>query len=115
MDIAIAGTLALLTLILWSAFSTAAPAKLSIDRGVLDVTARESRHRFDLSSPYTEITTKGAPGRRGWQVLIHRRSMKPFVIDSSMVNPEEFQAVLDHYREIAAEQAAENERRRERR
>jgi len=114
-EIAIAGTLALTTLILWSAFSTAAPARLSIDRGVLDVTARESRHRFDLASPYTEVTVNGRPGKRGWQVLIHRRSMKPFVIDSSMVDPAEFQAVLDHYREIAEEAALDNRRRREQR
>ncbi|WP_110208872.1 hypothetical protein [Nocardioides daejeonensis] len=111
-EIAIAGTLGLMTLILWSAFSTAEPAKLSIDRGVLDISSKESRHRFDLASPYTEVTVKGVPGKRSWQVQIHRRSMKPFVIDSSMVDPEEFQPVLEYYRELAEEQAEETERRR---
>lgn len=114
-EIAVAGTLGVMTLILWSAFSTAAPATLTIDRGLLDIVSKESRHRFDLASPYTEITVRGRPGKRNWQVQIHRRSMKPYVIDSSMVDPEEFQPVLEHYREIAAEAAAENERRREQR
>ena len=111
-EIAIAATLAVLTLILWSAFTTSAPARLVVDAGVLAIESKQSRHQFDLASPWLELEVRGRPGRRGWQVRIQRRSMEPFVIDSSMVDPREFQPVLDECREIAEQRARENERRR---
>ncbi len=114
-EIAVAATMGLLTLILWSAFSTADPAQVSIERGVLDVVAKDSHYRFDLASPYTEVTVKGAPGKRNWQVQIMRRSMPPYVVDSSMVDPHEFHPILEHYRAEAERNAVEASKRRSRR
>ncbi len=111
-EIAIAGTMALLTLILWSAFSTADPAKLTIERGVLDIVSKDSHYRFDLSSPYTEVVVRGAPGKRNWQVQIARRSMAPYVINASMVDPHEFAPLLEHFRAEAERNATEASKRR---
>ncbi|HEY9565416.1 MAG TPA: hypothetical protein VIR30_16735 [Nocardioides sp.] len=95
--IAYAATAALLTLILWGAHSTAEPAKVVCERGLLDIRSNDSHHRFDLASPYTRIEVVGRPGRRGWKVLILRKSMPPYVINDSLVDPHEFTRILDHY------------------
>lgn len=36
----------------------------------------------------------GLPGDRHWRVLFHRSGMAPYVVDASMVDPEEFMRVL---------------------
>lgn len=96
--IAVAVFFGVVTLVLWSAHSRAAPPKVVVENGVLTITRHDARHIFDLKSSYTPIEAVGTPGRRGWKVLITRRSMDPFVIDDSMVDPHEFTKVLEHYR-----------------
>ena len=51
-----------------------------------------SKALFDLA--HVEVEMHGKPGGRGWKVLIMRRSMSPYVIDSSMVDPGEFTYVV---------------------
>ena len=53
---------------------------------------------FDLTSGRLEIEEVGAPGTRGWKAVVHRQRLDPFVIDSSMVDPQKFSEVLRAYR-----------------
>lgn len=85
-------------IVLFGARSAARPAQLVLQGGRLDVFASQGHYVFDLASPYTSIDVVGQPGERSWKVLFKRRNMSPFVVDSSMVDAEEFMAVLRHYR-----------------
>ncbi|MFS3127195.1 hypothetical protein ACLM5J_02195 [Nocardioides sp. Bht2] len=111
-EIAIAAFCGVLTLILWSAHSTAAPARIKIVNGTLEVRSKDSHHRFDLTSPYTDLVTAGTPGRRNWKVSIARKSMRAFVIDSTMVDGREFMPVLEACQAEARRRATESDRRR---
>lgn len=96
--IATTACLGVLTLILRAAHSSATPPHMVVENGVLDITRHQTHHMFDLSSTSTPIEVVGAPGRRNWRVLFLRRSMQPFVIDASMVDPHEFTEVLELFR-----------------
>jgi hypothetical protein len=69
-----------------------------VHAGQLEVVQGGGRFVFELASGYTPIEVVGAPGDRNWKVLFVRRNMDPFVIDSSMVDPQEFMEVLRRYR-----------------
>lgn len=97
-NMGVAGTLAVLTLVIWAVRAGASTARLSVRRGQLEILKGGGRFVFDLASTYTPIEVIGEPGKRGWQVLFLRRSMSPFVIDASMVDPEEFMKVLRRFR-----------------
>jgi hypothetical protein len=97
-SIGVAATLGVLTAIIWAARAGSAVARLTVSGGQLEIMRGGSRHRFDLASSYAPIEVVGEPGSRGWKVLIARRGMAPYVIDSSMVDPTEFMRVLRHYR-----------------
>ncbi len=97
-SIGVAATLGVLTAIIWAARAGSAVARLTVSGGQLEIMRGGSRHRFDLASSYAPIEVVGEPGSRGWKVLIERRGMAPYVIDSSMVDPAEFMRVLHHYR-----------------
>ncbi|WKN48105.1 hypothetical protein [Nocardioides sp. Arc9.136] len=94
----LAGTLAVLTLVVWAVRAGSAPTRMSVTAGQLEVLRGGGRFVFDLRSPHTPIEVVGEPGSRGWKVLFLRRSMEPFVVDSTMVDPEEFTAVLRRHR-----------------
>lgn len=89
---------AVLTGLIWAVRAGSAPARLVVQGGQLEITRGGSRHVFDLASRYTPIEVVGEPGERGWRVLFLRRGMTPYVIDSSVVDPHEFMAVLRRYR-----------------
>lgn len=110
-EIAIAAFCGVLMLILWSAHSTAAPPRVKIEHGTLEVRSKDSHHRFDLTSPYTDLVATGTPGRRNWKVSIHRKSMRAFVIDSTMVDGREFMPVLEVCRAEARRRATDSDRR----
>lgn len=78
--------------------SSSSPAQITIDRGALDVVHQQSHHRFDLTNEHIDIEVQGEPGERGWRFLVHRRSLAPFQIDRSMVDPEEFMRVVRRHR-----------------
>ncbi|GCD90599.1 hypothetical protein [Nocardioides sp. LS1] len=96
--IGIAAALALLTMVVWGVRAGAATAHLTVRGGQLEIVRGGGRNVFDLASHYTPIDVIGEPGDRNWRVLFHRRSMSPFVVDASMVDPAEFTRVLRHYR-----------------
>jgi hypothetical protein len=72
--------------------------RLSVKSGQLEILGGGGRYVFDLASHYTPIEVVGKPGARGWKVLFLRRSMTPYVVDASMVDPEHFMRVLREYR-----------------
>lgn len=96
--IGVAATLGVLTAILWAIWAGSVVTTLSVRGGQLEIIRAGSRHRFDLASDYTPIEIVGEPGSRKWKVLFHRKSMAPFVVDASMVDPVEFSRVVRHYR-----------------
>lgn len=98
LNLGLAATLGVLTLVIWAVRAGSSIAHLSVKRGQLEILRGGGRNVFDLSSRYTPIEVVGHPGERGWKVLFLRRSMSPFVIDSSMVDPVEFMTVLRTYR-----------------
>ncbi|MBB6628447.1 hypothetical protein H5V45_14070 [Nocardioides sp. KIGAM211] len=97
-SIGIAATFGVLTGIIWAVRSGSSVAVLSVRGGMLIVERAGGRHQFDLASHYTPVEIVGEPGSRGWKVLFVRRSMAPFVIDASMVDPVEFTRVVRYYR-----------------
>lgn len=97
-SVVLAGVLALLTAVVWAVRAGAAVTTLTVRGGQLEILRGGSRHQFDLTSRYTPIDVVGEPGSRTWKVLFHRRSMAPFVVDASMVDPVEFTRVVRHYR-----------------
>jgi hypothetical protein len=96
--IGVAGGLGLLSLVLWAIRAGTSVSTLSVTNGQLEIRNASGRFVFDLASPYMPIEVVGTPGKRKWKVLFIRRSMEPFTIDSSMVDPVEFMAVLREYR-----------------
>lgn len=96
--IALAAVAVVVTFVLWSRYSSAAPATVVVKNGELDIRTRDSHHRFDLASGRTAYDVEGSPGSRGWKVLIHRTGMPAYVVNASMVDPQEFTEVLDSYR-----------------
>ena len=94
----IAGVVALVTVVIWATRASAAPARLTLHGSELEIVRNGSRARFDLASANTPIEMHGEPGERRWKVLILRRSMSPYVIDGSMVDPHELSQVLRFYR-----------------
>jgi hypothetical protein len=69
-----------------------------IDRGVVDIVARDRHHRFDLANPGTELELVGTPGERDWKVLFLRRGLDPVAVDGRMVDSEEFTETLRTWR-----------------
>ncbi|WP_121256072.1 hypothetical protein [Nocardioides ferulae] len=98
LNIALAVTLGVLTLVVWGVLASTGVTRLVVRGGMLEVHRGGGRFLFDLTSRYTPVEVVGEPGRRGWKVLFLRRGMSPFVIDSSVVDPHAFMAVLRHYR-----------------
>lgn len=94
----VTGAAALVTVVVWATRASSAPARLTLHGSELEIVRDGSRARFDLASPNTRIELHGEPGDRGWKVLILRRSMSPYVIDGSMVDPHELTQVLRFYR-----------------
>lgn len=83
----------------WAALRTRVePVEVSVVRGMIYVTKGESTHRFDLRSASTEVEQVGRPGDADWQLRIPRKGLDPFVIDASMVDPEDFVAQLRQWR-----------------
>ena len=97
----IAGTVGLLTIVLWAAWATTSVSHLHVHGGVLEVQRAGKTERFDLTSHYTKIRTVGTPRSSRWKVLIDRPANTPFVIDRTMVDPKAFTRVLEAYHHVA--------------
>ncbi|WP_139977403.1 hypothetical protein [Nocardioides litoris] len=98
LTLGVAGTLLVLTLVLYAVRVSASPTRLAIHSGQLEVVRGSSREVFDLTSRFTRFEVVGQPGRRGWKVLLARFGRDPLVIDSSMVDPAGFTAALERHR-----------------
>ena len=98
LTVGLAGTLGLLLLVLWAVRASSPVAHLSVHAGQLEVIQGGGRFVFELNGSFTPIEVVGTPGDRDWKVLFLRRNMDPFVVDSSMVDPQAFMDVLRRYR-----------------
>lgn len=94
----VTGVAALVAAVIWATRASASPTRLTLRGSELEIVRNGSRAVFDLAARHTPIEVRGEPGTRGWKVLILRRSMSPFVIDASMVDPRQFTQVLRFYR-----------------
>lgn len=89
---AIAGIAGVVTGIIWATRASATPTRLTLHGSELEIVRNGSKALFDLA--HVQVEVHGTPGSRGWKVLILRRSMSPYVIDSSMVDPRELTYVI---------------------
>jgi hypothetical protein len=97
LTIGLATTLGVLALVVWAVRAGTPTTRLAVRAGQLEVLQGGGRFVFELTGGYTPIEVRGQPGDRDWRVLFLRRNMDPFVIDSSMVDPDEFMRVLRRY------------------
>ena len=96
--IGIAATLGVLLLVTWAVRAGTPLTRMAVKGGQLEVRQGGLHLKFDLSSHYTPIEVQGTPGQRDWRVLFGRGTMRPFVVDSSIVDPNDFMDVLWRYR-----------------
>lgn len=88
----------------WRMRSRRRPATVVATGSRLEIMRDGGRHVFDLSRRDNPVDVVGLPGDRHWRVLFHRRGMRPYVVDASMVEPDAFMRVLHaqraevHYR-----------------
>jgi hypothetical protein len=69
-----------------------------VHQGQLEVIQQGARYVFDMGSKYTLVEVAGEPGQRGWYVRFPRRGMESFVIDATIVDPDDFMRVLRFFR-----------------
>lgn len=93
-----AGTLLVVTLVLYAVRAASSPTLIAIRSGQLVVTRGKVVEKFDLTSRFTRIEVVGKAGRPGWKVLCGRFGRDPLVINSSMVDPKDFSVELERYR-----------------
>ena len=103
---AIAGTAAVLTLVVWATRASISIARLTLHGSELEIVRGGSRSVFDLAQSFTPIEVEGRPGERRWRVLFLRRGMSAYVIDASMVDPHEFMRVLRYFRPESGDRLA---------
>jgi hypothetical protein len=97
--IGIVATVATVVLVLALLRTRSPGATVWIDRGVVHVVlATGGHHQFDLENPLTEVTMVDQPGRKAWRVQFARRTMTPFEVDPTMVDPQAFTAALRRWR-----------------
>lgn len=92
--IALVLLLVLLLLVTWRFRSRHHTATVIANGSRLEIVRGGVRHVFDLSRRDNPVDVIGLPRDRHWRVLFHRRGMAPYVVDASMVDPEEFMRVL---------------------
>jgi hypothetical protein len=71
---------------------------INVNHGVVYIDKGETKYRFDLRHDGTLVDMVGKPGDSYWQVQFHRKGMDDFVVDSGMVDPQEFVRQLRQYR-----------------
>lgn len=95
--VGIGATLWALAGIIWAVRSGNSTARLSLNGPLLLVEYQGRREVFDLSSKWTPVEVSGSPKSMSWKVTFHRAEIGPYVIDATMVDPEEFMKVLDFF------------------
>jgi hypothetical protein len=97
-SIGLAAIVVLAAAMLWAIRAGASITTLTLRQGQLEVVRQGGRFKLDMASQYTQIEVHGQPGKRGWKVVFPRRGMEPFVVDASMVDPDDFMRVLRFFR-----------------
>jgi hypothetical protein len=92
--IGIAGTLGLLSLVVWGVRAGSAKTTVVVRRGRLEVRRDDALDSVDLASRFTPVQIVGRPGHRGWKVLIERPDLPVLRIDGSLVDPRDFTDLL---------------------
>jgi hypothetical protein len=103
-SIGLAAIIVLATAMLWAIRAGASVTKMTVRQGQLEVVQQGGRFKIDMSNQYTPVDVHGEPGKRGWSVVFPRRGMEPFVVDASMVDPDDFMRVLRFFRPALAHQ-----------
>ena len=88
----------MLLLVTWAIRAGTPLTRMAVKGGQLEIRQGGLHLKFDLSSHYTPIEVQGTPGQRDWRVLFGRGTMRPFVVDSSIVDANDFMEVLSRYR-----------------
>lgn len=96
--IGISAAIIALTAVTWIVRGGTSVARLTVRAGTLEIRKAGQHASFSLSDSYQIIEVVGKPGSMGWKVLLRRRDLDPYVIDSSLVDPKEFMRVLTYYR-----------------
>ena len=97
-EIGIAATVTLVTLVIWGVRAGASVTRLTVRSGQLEIVRQGGRQVFDLTSHYTPIEVVGKTGSKKWKVLFLRRGMPPAVVDSTIVDSKEFMKILAFFR-----------------
>lgn len=71
---------------------------VTVSNGVVYIEKGDSSYRFDVRNEGTKLDMQGSPGDSYWQVRFYRKGMDPFVVDSAMVDAEEFVRQLREWR-----------------
>lgn len=74
------------------------PVEVWVEEGVVQVRRGDQALAFDLTSETTRLEVSGDTDDTHWRVRFYRRALDPFDVDATMVDPEEFMAVLRRYR-----------------
>ncbi|WP_183098228.1 hypothetical protein [Nocardioides pelophilus] len=90
--------LIILTIIVWAVRATTTVTELAVIRGQLEMIHDGKFEVIDLASPYTPVLVEGRAGHRSWRVFIERHDRPLLEIDSSVVDPHHFTAVLQQIR-----------------
>ena len=83
----------------WAALRTrVTPVTVQVDDGVVRVVEGGVPRTFDLRNDSVKLDVQGRPGDPGWRVRLYRRALEPADVDASVVDPEEFMAVVREFR-----------------
>jgi hypothetical protein len=85
-------------LVFWWGLISWTPTVVSVDGPILEVTRGADGQRFDLRDPDLVIDVDDDTASRSWRATITRPDDTELVIPASAVDPDEFTAIVQHYR-----------------
>ena len=94
-----AGGATLAAMASWWALLNWAPPIVSISNGTLEISRGSSAESWDLRDPATDLTMSEKLGR-SWKATLKNEAGKDFTLTSSTVDPEQFVAIVEHYRAL---------------
>ena len=74
------------------------PVEVWVEEGIVQVRRGDQALAFDLTNETTRLEVSGDTDDTHWRVRFYRRALDPFDVDATMVDPEEFMALLRRYR-----------------
>ena len=82
----------------WLGLLSWTPTVVSLDGPILEVARGADGERFDLRDPDLDIDVDDDTASRSWRATITRPNDTELVIPASAVDPDEFTAIVQHYR-----------------